>query len=167
MAFCGSCGADAGGAAFCPKCGAPQGATQGGAVAAPAPGGSAPAAVPATAGIEENVAGLLSYIVGWITGLIFLLIDKRPFVKFHAAQSIALNIAFVVIWIGFWILTLIMGLITTLIFHFPIGFLLGFLMPVIAIGFFIVFIFCMVKAYQHEKFKVPIIGNMVEKMVGQ
>lgn len=163
MAFCGSCGADAGAAAFCPKCGAPQGTTQGGAMAAPA-GGSA---APATAGIEENVAGLLSYILGWITGLIFLLIDKRPFVKFHAAQSIALNIAFIAIWIVFWILTVILGLITSLIFHFPIGFLMAFLLPVIGIGFFILFIFCMVKAYQHEKFKVPIIGNMVEKMVGQ
>jgi uncharacterized membrane protein len=162
MAFCASCGADAGGAAFCPKCGAAQGA-----VATPAGGGSAAAAAaPATAGMEENVAGLLSYIFGWITGLIFLLIDKRPFVKFHAAQSIALNIAFIVIWIAFWILTIILGFLTTIVFHFPIGFLMAFLMPVIAIGFFILFIFCMVKAYQHEKFKVPIIGNMVEKMVG-
>ena len=165
MAFCGSCGADAGGAAFCPKCGAPQGAVQGGAVAAPPPGSSA--AAPATSGMEENVAGLLSYIFGWITGLIFLLIDKRPFVKFHAAQSIALNIAFFAIWIVFWFLAIILGFITTLIFHFPIGFLMAFLLPVIAIAFFILFIFCMVKAYQHEKFKVPIIGNMVEKMVGQ
>ena len=39
-------------------------------------------------GLSENVAGLLCYILGWITGLIFLLIDKRPFVRFHAAQSI-------------------------------------------------------------------------------
>lgn len=165
MAFCGSCGADAGGAAFCPKCGAPQGTVQGGAVAAPPPGSSAAAS--ATAGMEENVAGLLSYIFGWITGLIFLLIDKRPFVKFHAAQSIALNIAFFAIWIVFWFLAIILGFITTLIFHFPIGFLMAFLLPVIAIAFFILFIFCMVKAYQHEKFKVPIIGNMVEKMIGQ
>ena len=164
MAFCGSCGADAGGPAFCPKCRAPQGAVQGGAVAAPAGG---PAAASATAGMEENVAGLLSYILGWITGLIFLLIDKRPFVKFHAAQSIALNIAFFAIWIVFWFLTIILGFITTLILHFPIGFFMAFLLPVIAIGFFILFILCMIKAYQHEKFKVPIIGNMVEKMVGQ
>lgn len=161
MAFCGSCGSETGGAAFCPKCGAAQGA-----VAAPAGGAAAAPAAAASSGMEENVAGLLSYILGWITGLIFLLIDKRPFVKFHAAQSIALNIAFIVIWIAFWILTAIVGVLSTLIFHIPIGFLLAFLMPVIGIAFFVLFIFCMVKAYQHEKFKVPIIGNMVEKMVG-
>ncbi|MGB6496691.1 MAG: hypothetical protein WBF09_06825, partial [Candidatus Acidiferrum sp.] len=82
MAFCKACGQDAGEATFCPKCGAPQGATQGGAVAAPS-------GATATSGMDENVAALVSYILGWVTGLIFLLIDKRPFVKFHAAQSIA------------------------------------------------------------------------------
>ena len=163
MAFCGSCGAETGGSAFCPKCGAAQGASGGSAVT-PAPAG-APAAS-GSSGMEENVAGLLCYIFGWITGLIFLLIDKRPFVKFHAIQAIALNVCFIVIWIVFWILTLIIGAITTLIFHFPIGFLLAFLMPVIAIAFFVVFIYCMVKAYQHEKWKVPVIGNMVEKWAG-
>ena len=51
--------------------------------------------------MEENVAGLLCYLGGWITGLIFLVIDKRPFVRFHAAQSIvvfgALHIAYIVL----------------------------------------------------------------------
>ena len=92
MAFCSACGSEVGGAAFCPKCGAAQGAP---AAAAPsaAPAGGA-AAAPPTAGMEENIAGLLCYVFGWVSGLIFLLIDKRPFVKFHAAQSIAFNIAF-------------------------------------------------------------------------
>jgi uncharacterized membrane protein len=41
-------------------------------------------------GLPENIAALLSYVLGWITGLIFLIIDKRPYVRFHAAQSIAI-----------------------------------------------------------------------------
>ncbi|HWZ96605.1 MAG TPA: DUF4870 domain-containing protein [Candidatus Dormibacteraeota bacterium] len=161
MAFCKACGTDVGGAAFCPKCGASQGA------AAPvAATGATTSSDSPTAGMEENVAGLLCYLFGWISGLIFLLIDKRPFVKFHGAQAIALNIAFFVVWIGFWIVTMILGLITALM-HFPIGFLMVFLFPVIVIGFIAIAIFCMYKAYQHEKFKLPIIGNMVEKMIGQ
>jgi len=56
------------------------------------------AAASPTAGLEENVAGLLCYILGWVTGLIFLLIDKRPFVKFHAAQSIAMSIGVFVLY---------------------------------------------------------------------
>jgi uncharacterized membrane protein len=162
MAFCGSCGADAGSASFCPKCGAAQGAV----AAAPAGGSAAATAAPATAGMEENVAGLVSYIFGWITGLIFLLIDKRPFVRFHAAQSIALNICFVPIWILYIILSFILTAITAAL-HFPIGIISFFLMPVIGLAFFVTWIFCMYKAYQHEKFKLPIIGNLVEKMVGQ
>src|SRR6201994_3354556 len=97
MAFCSACGSDVGGAAFCPKCGAAQGAA---AASAPMGGAPAPAPVaPATAGMEENVAGLLCYILGWVTGLIFFLIDKRPFVKFHAAQSIGLSIGLIVVYI--------------------------------------------------------------------
>ena len=166
MAFCGSCGADAGGASFCPKCGAALGA-----VAAPAGGGSAAATAPVadspTAGMDENVAGLLCYIFWWVSGLIFLLIDKRPFVKFHAAQDIAFNIAMAIIAFAFWIVAFVITAITTAIFHFPIGFLTFLLWPVIGIAFFATWIFLMYKAYNHEKFKLPIIGDMVEKMVGQ
>ena len=114
--------------------------------------------------MAENVAGLLCYIFGWITGLIFLLIDKRPFVKFHGAQSIAFNIAIIAVWIVFWIVVAVVTFITALM-HFPIGFLTIFLWPVIGIGIFATWIYLMVKAYQHEKFKLPIIGNIVEGMI--
>jgi uncharacterized membrane protein len=158
MAFCKSCGQEIGTAAFCPKCGASQGA-------ASAPAASpAPAAASGTEGMAENVAGLLCYLVGWITGLIFLLIDKRPFVKFHGAQSIAFNIAIIAVWIVFWIIEAMLTFITAMM-HFPIGFLFIFLFPVVGLAIFAVWIFLMYKAYQGEKFKLPIIGNLVEGMV--
>lgn len=115
--------------------------------------------------MEENVAALVSYIFGWITGLIFLLIDKRPFVKFHAAQSIAFNISVVIIWIAYLIFSFAITAISVAI-HIPIGFISFLLVPVIWIAFIGTWIFLMVKAYGREKFKLPIIGNMVEKMVG-
>ncbi|MGQ9498541.1 MAG: hypothetical protein ACUVSP_09715, partial [Desulfotomaculales bacterium] len=46
----------------------------------------APAAT--TSGLQKNVAGLLSYVLGWLTGIIFFIIEKDPFVRFHAMQSI-------------------------------------------------------------------------------
>jgi uncharacterized membrane protein len=158
MAFCKACGQDAGDASFCPKCGAPQGASQGVAQsAAVAP----PSADSATASIDENVAGLLSYLVGWITGLIFLLIDKRPFVKFHAAQSIAVNICIFPCWIALWIIELVLA-------HIPIIGFLGLIMfPIFGLVIFAVWIFLMYKAYSHEKFKLPIIGDIVEGMVNK
>jgi uncharacterized membrane protein len=153
MAFCSSCGTEVAGAAFCPKCGAAQGAAA-----------SAPVAASPTAGMEENIAGLLCYIFGWVSGLIFLLIDKRPFVKFHAAQSIAFNIAIFAVYVAFAIVGFVFTMITAML-HFPVGFLMVFLWPIIGIGVLITWIFLMYKAYSHEKFKLPIIGNMVEGMV--
>src|ERR1035438_351345 len=84
MAFCAKCGAQvASGAAFCDKCGEPVSAP----LESPVVHTRGESGV-ASSGISENVAGLLCYVLGWITGLIFFFIDKRPFVRFHAAQSI-------------------------------------------------------------------------------
>jgi uncharacterized membrane protein len=149
MAFCSACGAEVSGAAFCPKCGAAQGVA-----AAPA---GAVAASP-TEGLEENVAGLLCYVLGWITGLIFFLIDKRPFVRFHAIQSIGLNIALFAVY-------LVLGVLLTMLHFMSMGFLaLG---PLFGLLVFVLWIFLMYKAYQHEKFMLPIIGPIAANMAGK
>jgi uncharacterized membrane protein len=153
MAFCSACGSDVGGAAFCPKCGAAQGAA-----AAPAPAGGAPVAS-GTSGLEENVAGLLCYVLGWVTGLIFFIIDKRPFVKFHAAQSIAMSVGIMAVYFAFGILFAMMHFVS-------MGFLALAIWPLLWLLVFVLWIFMMYKAYQHEKFKLPLIGDIAEKMAG-
>jgi uncharacterized membrane protein len=150
MAFCSACGQEIGNASFCPKCGASQGA-------ATAPAAAVAAASP-TAGLEENVAGLLCYILGWVTGLIFLLIDKRPFVKFHAAQSIAMSIAVFVLYF-------VLGVFIGVLHVMHLGLLALLLYPLLGLALFALWVFVMYKAYLHEKFKLPIIGNLVEGMV--
>jgi uncharacterized membrane protein len=145
MAFCKACGQEIGTATFCPKCGANQSG-----VATPT---AAPAASP-TEGLQENVAGLLCYLpaVGWIVSLILFLIDKRQFVKFHAVQSLALHVALIVIYFG---LGIFMGML-----HFMHIFFFGlFLYPVLWLATFIVLIFLMVKAYSHEEYKLPVLGD--------
>jgi uncharacterized membrane protein len=114
-----------------------------------------------TSGLESNIAGLLCYLFGWVSGLIFLLIDKRPFVRFHAAQSIAISIAAVAIGIAFWIVTAIVTVITG-----GLGVLMSLLFPLVMLGIFIAVIICMIKAFKNEKFKLPVIGDIVEKMIG-
>jgi uncharacterized membrane protein len=56
-------------------------------------------------GMSENVAGFSCYVLGWLTGIIFLLIDKRPYVRFHAVRSVVvfggLQIFDVVVWMIF------------------------------------------------------------------
>ncbi len=78
-----------------------------GSIPGPVPG-PVPAAIPA-AGLTPNVAGALTYLVGAITGILFLVIDPFKtdrFVRFHAFQSIFFNLA----WIAFWIVWTIVGL---------------------------------------------------------
>ena len=151
MAFCKSCGQDIGAASFCPKCGASQSTT-----ATPV---AAPVAPP-TEGIQENVAGLLCYIAGWISGLIFLLIDRRPFVRFHAVQAIGLNIGIVVIY-------LVVAFSFVMLHFLHLGFLALAVYPILGVLIFAVWVFMMYKAYQHEKFMLPIIGNIAEGMSGK
>jgi len=146
MAFCSACGQEIGDAVFCSKCGARQGS-------------SAPAAAPSSAGLDENVAGLLSYLLGWVTGLIFLLIDKRPFVKFHAAQSI-------VVFGGLTALRIALGIFVGFGGIFSFG-LWGMLFWLIGILGLVLWILLMVKAYQHEMFKVPIAADIAQNIAGK
>ena len=99
-------------------------------------------------GLEENVAGLLCYILTWLSGLVFFLIEKdSKFVKFHAMQSIITFVALIIImWIAN-VIPLIGGVIAGLV---------GLLMLVL-------WIILMIKAYQGEKFKLPVIGDLAEK----
>ena len=101
-------------------------------------------------GMNQNVAGLLCYLAGWITGLIFFLIEKENrFVRFHAMQSI----------ITFGSLTVIFMILGFIPF---VGWML---MPILAILQLILWIVLMVKAYQGQLFKLPIIGDMAEKNI--
>jgi uncharacterized membrane protein len=152
MAFCKACGQEIGTATFCPKCGANQSAA-----VTPA---AAPAASP-TEGLQENVAGLLCYVLGWITGIIFLLIDKRPWVKFHAAQSIVVFGGLTIIRIGLMFMGGMMG-------GGVVGWgLLGMIGLVVSLLTLVLWILLMVKAYQHEMFKVPIAAPIAEGIAGK
>ena len=84
--FCSKCGAEnAEAAKFCSKCGAELGAAE---TPAPTEGAGKPESESST-GLSANVAGLLCYVAGWITGIIFVVLEKKStFVKFHAWQSI-------------------------------------------------------------------------------
>ncbi len=99
-------------------------------------------------GMNAQVAALLSYLLGWITGLIFFVIEKEnKFVRFHAMQSI-------VTFASLFVLCIVLSFIPI------IGWAL---LPIVWIAQFILWIILMVKAYQGEKFKLPFAGNIAEK----
>ncbi len=118
-------------------------------------------------GLDENVAALLSYIFGWVSGLIFFLIEKDSrLVRFHAMQSILLNAGALVIGIVLWIVWVFGVVIFASIddtLGSLVGLVLGLLLFVFWIGLLIAVVLCLVKAYQKQYFKLPVIGNFAEK----
>ncbi|HEU0368164.1 MAG TPA: hypothetical protein VFR42_03075 [Candidatus Acidoferrum sp.] len=154
MAFCKACGQEIGTATFCPKCGASQEAV------APAGAGAPAVAAPSSEGLQENVAALLAYVLGWLTGIIFLLIDKRPYVKFHAAQSIVVFGGLTILRIGIGIVGGIFGGLSGLGAIFALG-------TVISLVGLVLWILLMVKAYQHQNFRVPIAAGIADSIAGK
>jgi len=124
-------------------------------------------AAKSSTGLDENVAAVLAYPFGWITGLIFVLLEKDSrFVRFHAVQALILGIIAAVFSIGSWIVWLVVAIISS---QLPdaVGMLflgvVGLVMFVVVMAIIVGWIIGMVKAYQHQYFKLPIIGNMAEK----
>ncbi|KKL06751.1 hypothetical protein LCGC14_2592920 [marine sediment metagenome] len=115
-----------------------------------------------SSGLEPNLAALLAYLFGWISGLIFYLIEtKNKYVRFHALQSILFSIAYFVVFF-------VIGTIFSVLGSMPGAGLLfaslgGLFSMVFGIGFFVVWIMLMVKAYKGEKWLLPIIGDIAEK----
>lgn len=105
-----------------------------------------------SSGLDQNIAGLLCYLAWFITGIVFLVLEKEnKFIRFHAMQSI---IVFVVLFVLNIILTAIP------IIGWGIGLLL---IPV----YLILWLFLMWKAYQNKWFKLPIVGDIAEKQVNK
>ena len=118
-------------------------------------------------GLDENVAALLSYIFGWVSGLIFFLIEKDSrLVRFHAMQSLLFNVLVGVVAIALWIVLFIVFLIASQISG-ALATLLS-LVSILVWGIFLIailagFVLCLVKAFQGQYFKLPVIGNFAEK----
>ncbi len=98
--------------------------------------------------LEENLAGLLCYVLGWITGIVFLVLEKENrFVRFHAMQSLLTFLPLSVIaWILRWI-PFIGGVLTALVWILVL----------------ILWLILMYRAYQGVKYKLPIVGDIAER----
>lgn len=194
MAHCTRCGAQVdAGAAYCQVCGerqpiagahgAASATSHGSTPSSATPGTTPPAATPsrsaaapgAQSGLSENVAATLSYALGWVTGIIFLLIDKRPFVQFHAAQSL-------VLFVGLALLRGVIGMVGGLGFalntwtdwgdwddwrFYGWSSATGVMLGLIRLLGFILWLVLMIKAYQGERFRVPVASDLAESIAGK
>jgi uncharacterized membrane protein len=103
-------------------------------------------------GLDANIAAALAYL--GIPAVIFLAIEKdSQFVRFHSVQALLLALAWIVVWIALMIFGAIpfIGLLVI-----PIWFLA-------ALGFFIIWVIALIKAFQGEKYKFPVIGDLAEQ----
>jgi uncharacterized membrane protein len=140
MAFCTGCGKEIpAGAAACPSCG------QGAAAAAPV----SAAASTSASGLTDNVAGALAYVT-FIPAIIFLVMEpynKNKFIRFHAFQCLFFTLACFAVGIA-------------LMFIPILGAIVGLLLWLGEIGLWIILV---LKAYQGQKFKLPVIGDIAEQ----
>jgi len=122
-------------------------------------------------GLDENIAALLAYVFGWVSGLVFFLMEKdSKLVRFHAMQSILFCVLFAVLGIALWVVTflfLLVGAMLPDIMGSLLALLGTFIWLVFSVALLIAWILCLVRAYQGQFFKLPAIGNMAEKIVNK
>ena len=98
-------------------------------------------------GLKKNTTAALSYVLGPVTGVIFLVLEKDPFVRFHAMQSI-------VVFGGLFVLQWVLGLTIILLPLVPLAGVLGFILWLVLIY----------KAWQGEKWEVPFVGKFAKQL---
>ena len=124
------------------------------------PGDSA-ASGPTSTGLPPNVAGALAYLLGPITGILFYILEKdNRFIRFHAAQSIAVSLVLFVIGI-------VLGMLSAAIGVIPIiGWLIAMLVSFgLSIGTFVLWLFLMWQAYTGLEWEAPFVGAFARRML--
>ena len=123
----------------------------------PTPAGPAPQPQGTSTGLDPKLASLLAYLFGWISGLVFILIEKEHAeVRFHAAQSLVFSGALTVVYI---LLNVIggfggLGLLA----------LMSLISLVISLGALVVWIMLMIKGYGLVHWKLPMVGDIAENI---
>jgi uncharacterized membrane protein len=109
-------------------------------------------------GLTPNLAGALAYLLGPITGILFLVTEKtNSFVRFHAMQSTVLWVGWVIFWIGLSIVTSVVPVL---------GWIVGLLISVVlGIGGFILWLLLMWNAYQGKEWELPVVGPFARKQL--
>lgn len=113
------------------------------------------AEVKSTTGLKKETSGALAYVLGPITGVLFLIIEKDPFVRFHAMQSIVVSILY-------WAVNFVLTLSILTVILAPLAVILkGFL---VIVGF-VVYLVLIYKAWQGEEWEFPYIGKLARNFV--
>lgn len=119
---------------------------------------TAPAAKPTSTGLDPSVNGLLAYLLGWVSGLVLLLVEKEHReTRFHAAQSLLLSVGLV----GVWIVLGIVGMVPV------IGILAWVASMLLAVASVALWVWLCVQGYQQRHVRLPVIGPMAENLAAK
>jgi uncharacterized membrane protein len=111
-------------------------------------------------GLPANVAGALSYLFGAVTGVLFYVLEKDKFVRFHALQSIFVTVALIVLSVAVSIVSAILGVIPVL------GWLIDLLLWLaLSLGTLAFWLYLMWTAFQGKTWRVPYLADMIDKYV--
>jgi uncharacterized membrane protein len=125
------------------------------------PGDSSAGSGSTSTGLPANVAGALAYLLGPITGVLFYVLERdNRFVRFHAAQSIAVSLVMFVLGIVLAILSSIIGFVP--IIGWLVAMLLSFGLSILS---FALWLYLMWRAYQGEEWEAPFAGVFARRMV--
>src|SRR6266404_3159027 len=108
------------------------------------------AAQSSATGLGRNTEAALSYVLGPITGVIFLVLSKDKFVRFHAMQSIVFSVA---------------GFVLNMILGFTI--VLALVLPILWIAEFVLWLVLIYKAWQGEMYELPVLGKFAKQFLGK
>lgn len=108
------------------------------------------AAKKSATGLDKNTAGALSYVLGPVTGVVFLVLEKDPYVRFHAMQSIT---TFVVLFVLQWVMAFTVILLP--------------LVPLLSLLGFVLWLLLIYKAWQGEEWEVPVVGKYARNFVSK
>ena len=104
---------------------------------------------------NQNIIGAFAYLFGFLTGIFFLLVEKKSkFVRFHAMQSTVLTG-------GYFVLNFVIGYIPVvnvlwLVISVPLG-----------LALLVLWFYLMYQAYQGKEYKLPVVGDIAEKQLGK
>lgn len=114
-------------------------------------------------GLAPNVASLLCYVCTFVTGIVFLVLEKNnKEVRFHAWQAIFFGVAV----LGIQIIISVMGAVLGAISYY-LAILPTILTPLVWLLFFIFWVICLIKAYNGEHYHLPIIGPLAENQANK
>ena len=112
-------------------------------------------------GLTANIAGLLAYVLGPFTGVLFLVIEKENrFVRFHAAQSVAVSLAIIALSIAFSIMSAVLAVVPIL--GWIVALLAGLVFGLVT---FVLWIVLMLRAFQGREWEAPIVGRFARSFV--